>query len=515
MNLQDQPGTSSPNLHKDTGLEFLEENAFSWLIAVLEATDDAVIGKNLDGVIVCWNGAAEALFGYTAEEIIGRPITTIIPPERIDEEALILSRIRQGEKLVHFVTERKCKNGKIIPVSLSILPIRDHNKNIIGACKIARDLSEARQSEQELRRREALLRSVLETVPDGMIVIDEHGIIRDFSVAAERLFGFQASEVTGQNVSVLMPSPYREEHDKYLSRYLTTGERHIIGIGRVVIGQRKDGSTFPMELSVGETKLPEGRLFVGFVEDLTERQERERRFRELRSELAHLARVNELGQMVSALAHEVMQPLTALTNYLNAMRRLLEVGKLENLREAMERANNEVERASWIIRRLREFVRKGETERQKEYLPKTIAEASALALVGTGREIKFDIRVAEDAAEALIDKIQIQQVLVNLMRNAVEAMANSARRELSVSAVRTGEMIEISVADTGPGLPEEVHARLFQPFVTTKPNGMGIGLYVCRTIVEAHGGELSADRVATGGTVFRFTVPSAGSATES
>ncbi len=514
MNLQDQPGTSPPNPNNNTCLQFLEEDPLSWLIAILEATDDAIVGKNLDGVIVCWNSAAEALFGYTAKEIIGRPITTIIPPERAEEEALILGRIRQGEKLVHFDTERKCKNGKIIPVSLTISPIRDHNKNIIGACKIARDLSEAWQSKQELRLREALLHSVLETVPDGMIVIDEHGIIRYFSVAAERLFGFQAAEVTGKNVSMLMPSPYREDHDKYLSRYLATGERHIIGIGRVVVGQRKDGSTFPMELSVGETKLPDGRLFIGFVEDLTERQERERRFRELRSELAHLARVNELGQMVSALAHEVMQPLTALTNYLNAMRRLFEAGKLENVREAITRASNEVERAGLIIRRLREFVRKGETERQKEYLPSTIAEASALALVGTGREIKFDIRVAEDAAEALIDKIQIQQVLVNLMRNAVEAMANSVRRELSVSAVRAGEMIEISVADTGPGLPEEVHARLFQPFVTTKPNGMGIGLYVCRTIVEAHGGELSADRVATGGTVFRFTVPSAESATE-
>jgi len=514
MNLQDQPGTSPPNPNNNTCLQFLEEDPLSWLIAILEATDDAIVGKNLDGVIVCWNSAAEALFGYTAKEIIGRPITTIIPPERAEEEALILGRIRQGEKLVHFDTERKCKNGRIIPVSLTISPIRDHNKNIIGACKIARDLSEAWQSKQELRLREALLHSVLETVPDGMIVIDEHGIIRYFSVAAERLFGFQAAEVTGKNVSMLMPSPYREDHDKYLSRYLATGERHIIGIGRVVVGQRKDGSTFPMELSVGETKLPDGRLFIGFVEDLTERQERERRFRELRSELAHLARVNELGQMVSALAHEVMQPLTALTNYLNAMRRLFEAGKLENVREAITRASNEVERAGLIIRRLREFVRKGETERQKEYLPSTIAEASALALVGTGREIKFDIRVAEDAAEALIDKIQIQQVLVNLMRNAVEAMANSVRRELSVSAVRAGEMIEISVADTGPGLPEEVHARLFQPFVTTKPNGMGIGLYVCRTIVEAHGGELSADRVATGGTVFRFTVPSAESATE-
>ncbi len=152
--------------------------------------------------------------------------------------------------------------------------------------------------------------------------------------------------------------------------------------------------------------------------------------------------------------------------------------------------------------------RRGEVES----LSKTIEEASALALVGVGQGLKLDIRVDSDAAEAVIDKIQIQQVLLNLMRNATEAMAASARRELTVTAHRAGDMVEISVADTGPGLPESVRARLFQPFVTTKPNGMGVGLSVCRTIVEAHGGELRAEDGARGGTVFRLTVPCPGAA---
>jgi len=160
--------------------------------------------------------------------------------------------------------------------------------------------------------REAQLRAILDTVPDAMVTIDQGGAIQSFSNAAERLFGYRADEAVGRNVSMLMPPPYREQHDGYLSRYIVTGEARIIGTGRVVVGLRKDGSTFPMELSVGETRSRDRRLFVGFVRDLTERQESERRLHELQGELLHASRLSELGQMASALAHEVNQPLTAM-----------------------------------------------------------------------------------------------------------------------------------------------------------------------------------------------------------
>jgi len=478
-----------------------------WLAAIVESTDDAIVAKDLDDIVTAWNRAAEATFGYTAAEMIGRPIATIIPLERIQEEATILARVRRGERLTHFETIRKRKDGTIIPVSLTVSPIHDDQNRIIGISKIARDLTGVQRANDELRRREALFRSILETVPDALVVIDERGLIQSFSAAAERQFGFGAGEVIGRNVSILMPSPYREEHDGYLARYLATGERHIIGIGRIVVGQRKDGSTFPMELAVGEVNLPEGRLFTGFIRDLTERQERERRLSELQSELVHISRLNELGQMVSALAHEVNQPLTALSNYLSGARRLLAAGNQQAAEQAMERIAKQADRARQIIQRLRDLVRKGETEKRSENLSKVIEETSALALAGTGQQLKLDITVDSNAAEAVIDKVQIQQVLLNLMRNAAEAMAQSPRRELSITTARLSGMVEISVADTGPGLPEPVRARLFQPFVTTKPNGMGVGLSVCRTIVEAHGGELRAEDASGGGTVFRLTVP--------
>ncbi len=481
--------------------------ARAWLTAVADSVDDAIVGKDLGGIVIFWNKAAEALFGYEAGEIVGQPIARIIPPDRLAEEATILKRVRGGERLAGLETRRRRRDGVVIPVSLTISPIRDENGQVIAVCKVARDLSDRERANREIQRSEALIRSILDTVPDALVVIDERGRIHSFSMAAERLFGWNAPEVIGRNVSLLMPAPYREEHDSYLVRYLATGERHIIGIGRIVSGQRRDGSVFPMELAVGEVRFDGRRLFTGFVRDLTQAQEREHRLAELQSELVHVSRVSELGQMVSALAHEVNQPLTAMSNYLSGARRLFAAGNQAGGLAAMERISEQSERARQIIQRLRDFVRKRETERRTENLAKTIEEATALALVGTGSGVRLEIRVADDAAEAVIDKVQVQQVLFNLMRNAMEAMAGMERRELAISTSREGGKVAVHVADTGPGLPDLVRARLFQPFVTTKASGMGVGLSVCRTIIEAHGGELSAADGKAGGTVFTFTLP--------
>jgi two-component system, LuxR family, sensor kinase FixL len=355
----------------------------------------------------------------------------------------------------------------------------------------------------------ALLRSILDTVPDAMIVIDERGTIQFFSSAAERLFGYTAAEVRGQNVRMLMPPPYREQHDSYLERYRRTGERRIIGIGRIVVGQRKDGSTFPMELSVGEANHPDQRLFTGFVRDLTERQQAERRLHELQNGLLHVSRVRSMGQMAAALAHELNQPLTATANYVRAALRLLGAPEpnLDRVRQAMTHAVEQTLRSGEIIRRLRAFVARGEVSRQAHSIANLIEEASALALVGAKeRGIRVLIELDSDLPAASVDRVQIQQVLLNLIRNAMEAMEGRPVRDLTLGAAMSADRILVSVADTGSGVPPEIEARLFQPFVTTKPEGMGIGLSVCRTIIEAHGGRLWMERNAGGGSVFRFTL---------
>lgn len=368
----------------------------------------------------------------------------------------------------------------------------------------------------EIFAREAHLRSILETVPDAMIVIDESGYILSFSTAAERMFGFSEGEVLGENVSMLMPSPDRERHDGYLKRYLRTGERRIIGIGRVLTARHRDGITFPIELSIGEAIIGDDRVFTGFIRDLTERQQVELRVHDLQSELAHVARISAMGTLATSLAHELNQPLTAIANYVETARDLLEnpdKETIEIVREALAETAAQSVRAGQIVRRLRDFVSRGETERRIESLQRLITEASALALVGAGEHsMEVDVRLDPAADRVLVDRIQIQQVVLNLIRNAIEAMADSPVRRLLIdSAKDDGGLVRVTVADSGHGLSEDVADRLFEPFRSTKETGMGLGLSISATIISAHGGRIWAEPSKLGGTAFHFTVIDAGS----
>ena len=359
--------------------------------------------------------------------------------------------------------------------------------------------------------REAHLRSILETVPDAMIVIDEGGRIISFSAAAERMFGYAQEEVLGENVSILMPSPDRERHDAYLERYYRTGERRIIGIGRITNARHRNGATFPIDLSIGEARLEDQRVFTGFIRDLTERQETESRVHDLQSELAHVSRVSAMGTLATALAHELNQPLTAIANYVETARDLLhkpDEETLEIVREALAECAAQSVRAGQIVRRLRDFISRGETERRIESLRRLVTEASALALVGAGEHgIEVQVRLDPRSDLVLVDRIQIQQVLLNLIRNAIEAMQESPVRRLLIASHReAGGLLRITVADSGPGLSEEVAARLFEPFLSTKAAGMGLGLSICRTIVQGHDGRIWAEPSSLGGTAFHFTV---------
>jgi two-component system sensor kinase FixL len=369
-----------------------------------------------------------------------------------------------------------------------------------------------RATQSLLDEREAHLRSILDTVLDATVVIEHDGTIVSFNAAAVRQFGYTEPEVIGRNVRMLMPEPYRAGHDGYIHRYLTTGEKRIIGVDRVVVGQRKDGSTFPMKLAVGEMKAGDRVYFTGFIRDVTERAESAARLREIQSELARLARLNELGEMASTLAHELNQPLSAIANYTQGCMRLLanaEDAVAEKIREALSETTKQSLRAGQIIRHLREFVMRGETERVPEDVRKIVEEAGALALVGSReRGVRTFFDFAPQADLILADRVQIQQVLINLMRNAMEAMRDSVRRELTVRVAPTDDGdISIEVADSGPGIPDEIAAQLFQPFVTTKPGGMGIGLSISKRIVESHGGRIWVERNAGGGASFRFTLP--------
>ena len=465
--------------------------------------------RSRDGTIRFWGRGMERLYGYTSHEAIGQSshklLRTEFPRPLADIEQELTDRGEWAGEVVHY---RRDGQRRTIATEWSLWG--DAKQSVVTV--INNDITDLKLAEQGLFAREAHLASILETVPDAMIVIDEAGTMHSFSAAAERLFGYQPDEVIGRNVKMLMPSPYRESHDGYLERYHRTGERRIIGIGRVVVGERKDGSTFPIELSVGEMKSSNRRYFTGFIRDLTERQSTEARLQELQTELIHISRLTAMGEMASALAHELNQPLSAIANYMKGSRRLLE-GRTDaesaQIRDALNKAAEQSLRAGQIIRRLRDFVARGETERRVESLKKLVEEASALALVGAkerGVRVTFHIDPACDSV--LADKVQIQQILLNLVRNAVEAMDQSDRRELVIATRPQGPgFVEISVTDSGPGIAPEIASQLFQPFVTTKPLGMGVGLSISRSIVESHGGHIKCEPIAGGGTAFRFTVP--------
>ncbi len=507
----DDQGVQARGILIDMGSRHAVEHVNSRLAAIVASSNDAIVGITLEGIVTDWNPAAKRIFGYEAADMIGQSISTLLPPGQEDETGAILQKMRNGERVEHFETRRQRKDGTLIDISLTVSPVRDLAGRLQGLSKVAHDITAEEAARKRIAAREAHLQSVLDTVPDAMIVIDVRGVMQSFSAAAERLFGYTSAEAIGQNVSILMPGPYKEQHDGYLTRYLTTGERRIIGIGRLVVGLRRDGSTFPMELSVGEMRSGEQRFFTGFVRDLTERQETQQRLHELQAGLIHMSRFTALGEMASALAHELNQPLTAVANYLKGCRRLLApdgAGNLASVRDAIERAAEQALRAGQIINRLRDFVARGESERQVENLPKLIEEASALALVGARESgVRTSMEFDPLAQSVLVDKVQIQQVMLNLLRNAVEAMQNSVERHLLITTRKVdAETAEVSVIDTGSGIAADVAGQLFEPFVTTKRLGMGVGLSISRTIMEAHGGRLWAEPNAGGGTTFRLTL---------
>jgi two-component system sensor kinase FixL len=478
------------------------------------AADYAIYMLDPQGCVTIWNKGAERLKGWTEAEIVGQNSAIFYPSESVEagkpEQDLVRAR-QEGR----FEEEdwRLRKDGSQFLAAVSLTALFDDTGELKGFGKVIRDVTEQRAAERRLKASAAQMRSILSTVPDAMVVIDKQGRIISFSAAAERLFGYSEREIFGSNVSRLMPSPHREQHDLYLDRYLRTGERRIIGIGRTVIGQRRDGSTFPIELAVGEAETDGEPVFTGFIRDLTEKLRTDERIEDLRSDLIHVARVSAMGTMASTLAHELNQPLTAVMNYVDAARDMLanpDDQQLPLVKEALDETAGEAMRAGQIVRRLREFVAKGDVEKTVEQLPTLIAEAAKLGLIGArekGVAVRFDF--TESLPDVVVDRVQIQQVLINLMRNAIEAMADSEVKQLEVLARPDPDgMIRVTVADTGPGLPVRVAQDLFRAFTTTKSEGMGLGLSICRTIVEANGGKIWFEPREGGGSAFHFTIAS-------
>ena len=480
--------------------------------ATFEAVPTMIVVVDRDGRILIFNPACQKATGFGLEEIRGRLICEVLKrPEDRESFRAVLAGLLNGTTPSSFESVWLTKDGGTITIAWNTAVVRGPDGQVSHVIGAGTDVSARHWIEHELQENEAFYTSVLSTAPDGIVTIDGRGRIRSFNRAAERIFGYRADEVIGKNVSLLMPTPYREAHDGYLDRYHRTGEKRIIGIGRLVQGLRRDGSTFPLELAVGEVEVDGAKYFTGFVRDISAQQQDRKRAHELQAELAQMSRVAVAGEMSAVLAHEVSQPLAAVSNYLQAVRRMLEAPKADKTRiaEMLGKGIDQAQRAGDIVRRLRDFTRRGAPERSSEDLSAIVEEAAGLALIGTD---KLDLRVqwllARDLPPVMIDRIQIQQVILNLMRNALDALKDAARREISVATRLGGDgTVEIRVADSGGGIPADVKSRLFSPFLTTKAGGTGIGLRISLSIVEAHGGRLWAEDNPGGGAVFAFTLP--------
>ena len=487
----------------------------NYLEALLETLADAivvVIDRNLGMVHI--NPAGMAVLGATSiDEVLQLNVADILSPE--DQVALrkryAATLLGHGDPADPVVVPITSLDGEVKILECCMARLVGINGRRRGILIRARDITERCELRRLAEERESLLSAILATIPDALVVINEQGLITSFNAAAEKMFGYREADTLGRNVSMLMPSPHQDSHDGYIARYFKTGERRMIGIGRVLEGRRSDGSIFPIEMSVGEARWQRQRAFTGIVRDLTERFETEARLYETQSELAHASRLSAVGTLASALAHEINQPLGAIVNYLSSGRAVLEGNGLEARKiagDAMDLAANEALRAGQIVHRLREFVSKGDSDLQFCSLELLIDEATKLGLVGT-RELGVEcvVEIDPDVGDVFVDRIQIQQVIVNLIRNAIEAMQDSPVRRIEIrTRLHSEDKVEVSIADTGPGIAPAVVDNLFKPFTSTKGKGMGLGLSICRRIVNAHGGELTVEAGKIGGTVFRFTL---------
>jgi two-component system sensor kinase FixL len=474
-----------------------DDESSGLLRAIVESSDDAIIGKALDGTIVSWNAGAHRMYGYTPSEAVGQSIALIVPPEYRDQLQTILGEIANGRRVPSHETVRVTRDGRLLNVSLTVSPIVDIAGRVVGASAIARDVTAAKRVEAALRGSEERYRSIIDSAVDAILVIDRHGQIEEFNAAAERLFGYTANEVLGHNVNVLMPQPYHGDHDQYMARYLTTREKRIIGIGREVTGLRRDGTTFPVHLSVGEMTIEGEPKFTGILHDLTARVV-------LETQLREQAALTRLGEMAAVVAHEVKNPLTGIRGAVQIIGSRLPAGSrdAEVIKEIVAR----IDALNDLMKDLLLFARPPQPR---------LAPTDPLLLLESGvslvrqdpgaRAIAIEVEGASDTI--LADAELLKLVFQNLLLNAVHAINGPGTIRVAVSA--NGATCRITVTDSGPGIPTEVRQKLFTPFFTTKARGTGLGLSTARRFIEAQGGTIAIECPATGGTLVTIEMPRA------
>ncbi|WFU13429.1 PAS domain S-box protein (plasmid) [Rhizobium sp. CB3090] len=463
-----------------------------------------------DGVISRWTTGCERLYGWRRDEAIGQVVHELLAtefPQPLDDirRDVRSSGMWEGEVIHHH------KDGRRLAIATRWVALDSPSVGLV-IIQTNNNVSDMKQIQDNLAEREAHLRSILATVPDSMVVIDERGTITSFSAAAEKLFGYRSDEVLGQNVHMLMPSPDREAHDGYISHYLTTGERRIIGYGRVVRGQKKDGSTFPMELSVGEAISNGKRIFTGFIRDLTGRHR-------IEEELRQAQKMEAIGQLTGGLAHDFNNLLTVISGNLEMLEMSLSEDRQRSLlREAQDAADD----GAKLTGQLLAFGRRQPLNPKALDVGSLVSGFSELLRRTLGETIELRTIVTGNHNHALVDGSQLQNALLNLALNARDAMPRGGRLTIEISKahldidytqmypqLRPGDFVLISITDTGVGMSKEVKARAFEPFFTTKGvgSGTGLGLSMVYGFVKQLGGHIQLYSEPGQGTSIRIFLP--------
>jgi PAS domain S-box-containing protein len=462
------------------------------LASIVESSDDAILSKGLDGTILTWNRGAQRLFGYRPKEAIGKPGSLLIPPGKIDDEKMILDRVLAGQRIDHYETVRRRKDGSLVDVSITVSPVRDAAGRIIGVSKIARDIGSAKQVQAALRDSEQRLRAIVENAVDAIITIDEHGIIDSANPATERLFGYDRTELIGKNVKLLMPQPYREEHDEYVHNYLRTGKARIIGIGREVTGLRKDGATFPLNLSVSELRLEGRRMFTGIIHDLSSRRLLERQIIE-----ASVAEQQRIGQ---DLHDGLCQDL---------------IGIAFQCEFAARQLDQELPAKAASIRELAASVREaaGQARRLSHGLNPVNVGSGGLptALEALALRISDSFKVNCTLRHDPLAEVGEDMAATHLYRIAQEAVSNAIKhgkaRNIEIQLAATAGRVTLSVRDDGIGM-----AKALRPMPTGSPPpafpaSSGIGMHTMRYRANMIGAVLEVRPHPRGGILVSCTLP--------
>ncbi len=482
---------------------------FNSLVEILDLAN--VIIHDMQGKILQWTTGCERLYGWTRREAVGQLVHELLHTHYPVPRSEIVAALRQAGSWEGEL-EHRTKTGSAVSIGSLWVARKAGDGTVRFVLQNNIDITGLKQAQAELATREAHLRSILDTVPEAMIVIDEQGRVTSFSAAASKLFGYRAEEVVGRNVKMLMPEPYRSEHDDYVANYLRTGEARIIGYGRLVKGLTKQGAVFPMELAVGEARADGERIFTGFVRDLTSRQK-------IEEELRQSQKMEAIGQLTGGVAHDFNNLLTAIIANLEMLYpRLSDPDQREHLLEALDAAQDGAKLAAQLLA----FGRRQPLNPKPIDVGPLVSNFADLLRRTLGEAIELRIVVVGSAHRTVVDASQLQNALLNLAINARDAMPRGGQLTIEITHVRldadyaqtypdirTGRYILITVTDTGSGMSEEVRRRAFEPFFTTKPTGAGtgLGLSMVYGFVKQSGGNIQIYSELGRGTSVRVFLP--------